>query len=98
MKISTILEKAAERLDTHGWRQGLNGEIPGPNCALGAIRLLETGDPYGTDSDAAMFANRWLCEHANVVVTTFNDTISRTKEEVQDVLIALAAEAREQGK
>lgn len=106
MKISEILEKAADALDERGWIQQSYGAIwDSPDCAVcafGAIRAIAsgTGDPYQSSDQAEEVYDYvgtagLLPEGVNGLVT-FNDDVATTKEEVTGLLRSAAAKAKEE--
>lgn len=93
MKISEILFKAAERFETHGWVQGRLGPVEGPNCATGVLSYVQPKPWYSQN----LIAESLLRGFIDTELVTWNDEPGRTKEEVQDLFIAAAVDAEEEG-
>lgn len=108
MKVSTILEKAAKRLEAEGWKQfayGAYEQDAGSCCLVGCIRAAVIGQCgiayYGSTSDdvnAEVYVSRLLEAGGQLPhVASWNDEPGRKPEEVIDLLIIAAEMAREEG-
>lgn len=101
MKVSDILERAADRLSKPGaWCQVLrSGESnPGGQCAANMICEI-TSDDVPLRRDAAAVFSRHIGGAGHMAdIWTWNDAPGRTQAEVVAKLREAAAKAREQGK
>jgi hypothetical protein len=104
LKISEILEKAADALDERGWIQGDYGVYDQDwttcaMCAYGALYAVsnETGSPYLSTSEGDL-AGAWLWDSDLVPagLVNFNDDVAKTKEEVTGLFRSAAAKAKEE--
>lgn len=113
MRISEILEKAADALDARGWIQGDYGVFEAPDktqcamCAYGALYAVTngTGNPFDAtgegDEAAAFLASHDLIPEGadgGRYLPTWNDYVAETKEDVTAVLRKGAELAKEQGR
>lgn len=84
------LRNAIDYMRTHGWTQGSDFDAQGGCCAFGAIRAVVGDDNPCFSSersrDRASNAARGFYRVLGVDVTTYNDTVGRTKEQVIQAL------------
>jgi hypothetical protein len=92
------------QLETEGWVQGEYGPIEGPNCLVGAGRVVNYRMVYGTDQkrspiwDDVRVALREQLQHRAAVndyeimsaddIIDFNDGDGRTYADIRDLLQA----------
>jgi hypothetical protein len=84
VKTSQVLYKAADVLGALGWCQGRLQDEEGRVCAYGAIKVALDADPFGyAGSHAITAAFAFNRANGTTSITTYNDELGRTKEEVQ---------------
>lgn len=84
VEIAPSLDKVADYIEHHGWRQGENDPQPGRVVLLGAIGYACTSD------EEAATVRVYLEEELEHDLDDWNDAVGRTKE---DVVAMLRSEA-----
>ena len=98
MQTSEVLEKAADELERHGWRQGSFGTNKGAKCASGAIRFVVTGDAKGYHPAIhAPLAALGCAIPKSFIVTSWNDAKGREAERVVLLMRQVARKCRRRG-
>jgi len=93
---ATDVERAVELLDERGWCQGTLVDSDGRMCALGAVGLAQKERGHPRSIGDTLYLG-YLVDMTNGVAS-YNDAPGRTKEEVQDLLMAVAKKLRELGR
>jgi hypothetical protein len=89
---ASVLEHAAEILDSVGWIQGqFGGELSGGYCAIGAISTASVNPRSGARRTASNMADA-VTEGDDIIA--FNDAEGRRKRDVQRKLRKAARRAR----
>ncbi|MFN0145341.1 MAG: hypothetical protein ACKVT1_02430 [Dehalococcoidia bacterium] len=91
LEAAAALEKGADYIEEHGWRQGEYGMHGGPVCLDGALDITSAGDDIVADR-AALAVDGWLYRRR----FEWNDDPGRTKEQVTEAMRAVAASLRGQ--
>lgn len=87
MKVSEVFEQAAAIIEDAGWCQGSYGyKRDEPHCIVGAISTAALHTALGQEAIGFL--------HSHGVNSGWNDRPGRTEDEVIDLLLKLAAEAR----